>query len=93
MQQCVEVIANSNDVSEKIHQLIQADWQNLIHKFCLSGFEPQFMTYDTISHHNVEQEAVFSAETVNDQALVKTRRHNDTTPDYLSDADYEYELQ
>lgn len=85
--------SKSQDASEETRQFIQADWQHLIDKFCSPGFESQFMTYDAVSRHNVEREAVFSAETVGNQALVKTRLHDETTPDYLSDADYEYELQ
>ncbi|MGF1602270.1 MAG: hypothetical protein ACFCU8_09670 [Thermosynechococcaceae cyanobacterium] len=75
-------------------QSIQAHWQTLLDKFCLPSLMGRPVLYTSISAHDIECEAVFSAETVDDQALVKTRIEDELEGDSQSvEVSYEYELK
>ncbi|NET36815.1 MAG: hypothetical protein F6K19_33105 [Cyanothece sp. SIO1E1] len=81
------------DFSEAARQPIQIDWQKIIDKFCLPGFKSRPLSYNRVSRHGVAREAICSAETIADKALVRTIIQTEIISNGSVETHYEYALQ
>ncbi|MGB7414577.1 MAG: hypothetical protein WA902_10250, partial [Thermosynechococcaceae cyanobacterium] len=89
----VQRIHHDNDSAE-IAKQIQADWQQLIDKFCRPDFMAQPASCQPVSLHDITREDVVSAETVDGQALIQTRIHSGVEHDLQrTEVSFEYELR